>query len=400
MDEVSSHLHSWVFVNLQPPFEGVSLVDTSAKTNRRSARYIPIDLAGAPEVDVLLEQLGFGFLVRPEVTTSPGRNDIWIGPTQSGKQVFVKRLTGRSEYISERIERMRAFERFREESGPGPLNSPELIASDKDTGLCVFVCLDGARTGAELAADDRFDTSLAESAGRALGTVHAGSRHHLADLDASRPHMPDPGFFVGLPRGMYDRLTTAEVDTWKILQQDASLHQAIAELCSAESGYPVVPSHGDLRLDQFLVTGETLYVSDWEEFRLTDPARDVGNYAGQWLQRAVLDIVSAPGSDFRDADLTHEDVMERGAANLIRVRPLVEHFWHAYGDRHTAADPDLPRRATSYAGWHLLERLLASAGQINRLTGIERAAAGIGRAALIHPERFSSTIGLSGEARA
>ncbi|GAB3460377.1 hypothetical protein GCM10027570_45270 [Streptomonospora sediminis] len=295
---------------------------------------------------------------------------------------------------------MRAFERFREDTGPGPLNSPKLLSSDTETGLCVFGYIDDAQTGAELAADDRFDIPLAELAGSALGTVHAGSRHYLADLDASQPHMPDPSLFIGLPRGMYDSLTIAEVDTWRLFQQDTPLVRAIAELCSAETANPAVPSHGDLRLDQFLISAGTLYVSDWEEFRLTDPARDVGNYAGQWLQRAVLDIVSAPaGSAFRDADLTHEDVMERGTANLARVRPLVERFWRAYRAQHTGADPGLPQRATAHAGWHLLERLLASASRTNRLTGIERAAAGIGRAALIHPERFASAIGL-GEVRA
>ncbi|MDT0300944.1 class V lanthionine synthetase subunit LxmK [Streptomonospora wellingtoniae] len=372
-------------------------VNTAVKTTRKLARYTPVDLAGAPEVDALLERLGFGPLVRSEVATSPGRNDIWLGPSESGIRVFVKRLTGNNRYISERIERMRAFERFRQETGPGSLNAPELLSSETDTGLCVFGYVGDARTGAELAADDRFDASLAELAGRALGTVHAGARHHLADLDASQPHMPDPRMFTGLPRGMYDSLTTAEVDAWRMLQQDAPLVRAITELCSAEPGNPAVPSHGDLRLDQFLVSEGALYVSDWEEFRLTDPARDVGNYAGQWLQRAVLDIVSAPaGSAFRDADLTHEDVMERGAANLTRVRPLVERFWNAYREQHTRADPDLPRRATAHAGWHLLDRLLASASRTNRLTGIERAAAGVGRAALIRPDRFTSVIGLRG----
>jgi len=182
-------------------------------TTSRSARSTPVDLAGSPGVDALLEQLGFGPLVRSEVTTSPGRNGIWSGPSASGIRVFVKRLTGNRHYISERIERMRAFERFRKDSGSGLLNSPELLSGETDTGLCVFGYVDDALTGAELAADDRFDAPLAERAGRALGTVHAGSGRHLAGMDGPRPHMPGPRLVVGLPRGMYDSLTTAETSS-------------------------------------------------------------------------------------------------------------------------------------------------------------------------------------------
>ncbi len=45
-----------------------------------------------------------------------------------------------------------------------------------------------------------------------------------------------------------------------------------------------------MRLDQFLLTDTAFYVpTTGEEFRLGDPARDVGAYVGEWLpHRAVL----------------------------------------------------------------------------------------------------------------
>jgi hypothetical protein len=43
----------------------------------------------------------------------------------------------------------------------------------------------------------------------------------------------------------------------------------------------------------------------------------------------------------------------------------------------------------------MLDRLMAGASRTSRLSGIERAAAGIGRAALIDPDRFVTTLGFA-----
>ncbi|MFC4565496.1 class V lanthionine synthetase subunit LxmK [Nocardiopsis mangrovi] len=362
---------------------------------RRAPQFAPVDLDLVPEVDALLTRLGMGPFRRTEVTAPPGRNDIWIGPTESGRHAFVKRLVGSPGNVRERLDRLAAFERARPAISPLHLRVPELLALEEATALCAFAHVDDAVPGYRLAEEGRFGPALTGAAGRALGAVHASSAAELAVLDNSPPHMPDPRFLVGLPEGVYENLTMAELDSWRMLQQDREVCLAIDALCAAEGAAPKVPSHCDLRLDQFLVVGEKLYVTDWEEFRLADPARDIGNFVGQWLQQAMLDIVSGNGdSVFRGVDLTHEVIMERGAAALRRQRPLIERFWAAYRDQRGGADPGLAERATAFAGWHLLDRLLAAAGRSSRVAGIERAAAGVGRAALVRPERFAAALGL------
>lgn len=366
---------------------------------RQTTQFAPVDLDLAPEVDALLARLGMGPFLRSEITAPPGRNDVWIGPTASGRRVFVKRLVGNPGYVQECLGRLVAFECSRAGIDPGVLRAPELLAIDEPAGLCVFACIDAAVPGSELAAGDRFGEPLAAAAGRGIGAVHASAVHLLGELDNSAPHMPSPELLVGLPEGMYDTLTVAELDSWRMLQHDHQLRAAIDALCAAEARAPKVPSHCDLRLDQFLIAGDALYITDWEEFRLADPARDVGNYAGQWLQRSMLDIVTSRGeSAFLDIDLTHEVVMKRGVEHLGRLRSRIERFWVAYREQRGDVDPGLATRATAFAGWHLLDRLLASAARTTRVSGIERAAAGIGRAALVHPERFATALGLGGAA--
>jgi hypothetical protein len=74
----------------------------------------------------------------------------------------------------------------------------------------------------------------------------------------------------------------------------------------------------------------------------------------------------------------------------------VHEFWRAYTQVRPDIDPGLPVRATAFAGWHLLDRLVAGALSSARLSAIQRAAAGVGRAALVNPEKFATTLGFGG----
>ena len=42
--------------------------------------------------------------------------------------------------------------------------------------------------------------------------------------------------------------------------------------------------------DRELIAGDEMYLSDWKEFWLADPAPDVGPFAGEWLYYSALDI--------------------------------------------------------------------------------------------------------------
>ncbi|MDW6064936.1 hypothetical protein SAZ11_52485 [Streptomyces sp. FXJ1.4098] len=168
------------------------------------------------------------------------------------------------------------------------------------------------------------------------------------------------------------------------------------------------PAHGDLRLDQFLLHGDELHLCDWEEFRLADPARDIGGFVGQWLFRAATLMFTefepdppdsadnaADAADAAGADGgTHAPLVRGGADQLDAVRPLVAAFWRGYRGARPAADPGLAERAVAYAGWHLFDRVLATATHSARLTAVQRGTAGLGRGALLAPARFVDVLGL------
>ncbi|GAA2558820.1 MULTISPECIES: class V lanthionine synthetase subunit LxmK [Streptomyces] len=378
-------------------------------------RFLPIPLADAPEVEALLERLGLGPFDPDTLTALPGRNDTWAGTTASGTAVFVKRLTGPAEDVRPRMDRTLAFEELRATAPERALRGPRLLGSDEENGLLAFEYLETARSGTELMLDRTFGPDLAHQAGEALGLLHAtalpsGDGRDGRALDASTPPLPSLALLEALPLRMYEEASSAELQTWQLLQNDEPLLAAVAALLEAEHAAPKAPAHCDLRMDQFLVTtgpGPRLLVADWEEFRAADAARDIGGFVGEWLHRSVLDIVThRDGADQREDDplsgaevfaqagMSRETVLSRGRDTLLRVRPAIEAFWAGYRQARPRTDSGLAHRATGFAGWHLLDRLLAGAARANHLRAIERAAAGIGRTALIAPARFTTTLGL------
>lgn len=367
---------------------------SSSPTGNGLPGFKPLDLDRFPAVDQLLVARGFGPFVRDSLTAPVGRNDVWAGVTTSGATVFVKRLVGSDEDVRARMRRLLSFERFSARIPSGRLRWPSFLCSDEDAGLVVFDHLDGTKNGAELMVDEIFDDALAETAGQIIGELHATRPTRLSDLDNSLPAQPSPELLRGLPVRMFEALSFAELEAWRLMQHDEPLVRAVEDLRWREWDAPKVPVHCDLRVDQFLVSGEDVYVTDWEEFRLGDPARDVGSFAGEWLYRSVLDIVTARGdTNFVDTTLTHDLVIQRGVEKLERLVPRIRNFWKGYRDFRPYVDTGFTERATAFAGWHLLDRLLTGAARASRLSGIERAAAGIGRAALLTPGHFVGVLG-------
>ncbi|MFD4141783.1 class V lanthionine synthetase subunit LxmK [Streptomyces sp. NPDC058572] len=353
-----------------------------------------MDLDAFPDVDALLTRLGAGAFVRDSVSAPVGRNHVWAGDTESGRRVFVKRLVGPETDVKARMRRLLSFEDFVGSVAGLAGHVPSLLGHDEAARLVVFGHID-ARNGAELMVDETFGAEPAFAAGRAIGSLHAAAPE--GDLDDSLPSLPEPALLYGMPLAMYNELSFAELEAWRLMQQDAALREALETLQRWEKAAPRVPSHCDFRVDQLLVTDDGLtIVTDWEEFRLADPARDVGSFAGEWLYRSILDIVTTRGdgdSAFLDLELTHDQILARGTEKMERLLPLVHHFWRGYRTVRSELDAGFGARATAFAGWHLLDRLVAGAAQSQRLSGIERAAAGVGRGALLTPLKFAPLLG-------
>jgi hypothetical protein len=358
-----------------------------------AVRFQPRDLQAEPSVAPFLDGLGLGAFVPGTLQSFGGRNDNWAGTTTTGAQVFVKRVQRGQDPGPDRFTRSVSFETMARRTGAATPAAPACLGWDDDNGLIAFELIADARPANEMAMAGEFDARLGRLAGRITGRLHSMASG-TGELDTSPPVPPDLGWLTALPWEVLPQVTMAELEALRIMQNDAEVVAALRRMRAAEAEAPPVPIHGDLRLDQFLVHQGSLYLTDWEEFRLGDPARDLGTVVGECLHRAILAIVERSGGPIdSDAALTPREVVTLATEQLRRQRPVIEAYCAGYREIRPI-DRDLAVRSASFAGWHMFDRLYASGQQRSRLSSLHRAAAGVGRTVLLDPAGAAGRLGL------
>jgi aminoglycoside phosphotransferase (APT) family kinase protein len=333
-----------------------------------------------------LVDLGLGAPVG-DGSAPAGRNHNWAGSTARGRRVFVKQLRGSRGDARRRLRRTLAFEQA---IGSAAVPSPRLLGICEKHLVLVTELVEDATSGAELADAGEFGPALAAEAGHLVARLHSAPAGTAPDT--SRPPLPDPALLSALPLATYLRSSNAELAFWRLVQSDPAIAGSVTRLLSGSDRAPHVAAHCDLRLDQLLRSGGRLLLTDGEEFRRADPARDVGSFAGEWLFRAVNGL--ATDTPAGDRETTEAQIIRTASRRLAERRPIVASFWAAYAGTRRP-DPGLAVRATAFAGWHLLDRAVAGAARSARLAAPLRAAMGVGRQALATPDRFAATIGLA-----
>lgn len=354
-------------------------------------RYAARELDELPEVGDALHRLGLGRLQTSEGAV--GRNDNWVGTTTGGERVFVKRIAVDSPDGMRRARRLLRFEAFARDHATIPV--PACLGSDLDAGVFVYAAVDHAATGSALMVEERFTLAHAAATGRALAVLHDAALPGDAELDDPIGLLPSSHLLEGLPWSVFEHSSAAQLHAWSLMQEDRELCAAVARLETDSAAARRTPAHCDFRVDQILGHRDGILVCDWEEFRLADPARDTGGFVGEWLYRAVLDVPTRRGdSGDGPVHLDHGQVVGRGEEKLLRLLPVVESFWASYCAGR-AVTPAFAARTAAFAGWHLLDRMLAGAMNVARLQPIQRAAAGVGRGVLLAPERAVPALGLA-----
>jgi hypothetical protein len=357
------------------------------------------DTTTADPVGEALRRLGIdGFLVDPDVIKG-GRNDNVVGAVADGRAVFVKRLRGAADEAGARFGRLGAFQQLVANLASEHLVTPELLGADAESRVLAFACLPDAVPGNELAEDGRFDAALCRRAGRAVAALHL-----LEPPIVLAATVPSGGgsrlteSLGALSVNAYEQSSGAELEAWALLQHDRQLLDGLRRLATASAAAPRVPCHGDLRLDQFLLQDDVLYLTDWEEYRCADAAHDVGGFVGEWLRTAASRMfVDLDADETTPPGEVHAALMRRGEAELAAVRPHVGAFWAGYREVRGdvgGVDPGFVDRVVAFAGWHLFDRLLAGCMISAKLSHVERGTAGVGRNAMLAPERFGGTLGL------
>ncbi|MGU3437422.1 class V lanthionine synthetase subunit LxmK [Actinomycetes bacterium M1A6_2h] len=355
--------------------------------------YRPSDLDETPSVDAFLERLGAGVFQRDSIRSVLGRNNNWIGETTKSRTVFVKQL-----HDGDREARLARTARAATAAAENAvIRMPRLLGTDEQAALVALEYLPNARTGSELAAEDGFTLDHCRDAGRQLANFHM-----LPDegFDHTEHPLPPLGALDGLSMPYYVQASSAELHMWRLLQNDTALVEALTRLRDEDRANTDLrtPIHGDLRLDQFLDSDGLLYLSDFEEARIGDPARDIGAFAGEWLFLAASTLPTALAASLLVGQIaTHTQIVATGVGEIEARSPKVAAFFESYLENRPAARADgtLAARATAYAGWHMLDRMLAGAAKSSRLSAVSKAAAGIGRTLLLSPAEFAGTLGLT-----
>ncbi|WP_326613891.1 class V lanthionine synthetase subunit LxmK [Streptomyces scopuliridis] len=341
-------------------------------------------------VNSLLSRQDLGELLPETVVSHSGRHRKCSGFTTSGRGVFVKQMNAAPGQQAPGLERAKQFERIRV---PG-LRTPELLGSDEENNLLVFDLVPDAEPANELARESGFGPELAHHIGEVIGRLHELPLSEDISIDTSLPPYPPLDSLDGLTVGQFQTSSAAVLQGWRLLQEDQPVVDAVRALRHGEETAPKVPSHCDFRLDQILVSGQGPHIVDWEEFRFGDPARDVGMFVGEWLylaaDRAARVLHTGDAGRPRSATgATREEISAQTVIELRTVQPTVKAFWDGYRSSRGTPDPDLPRRAISYAGWHLYDRMFNVVARMALLSATQYVANGMGRRALLAPDGFA-----------
>ncbi|MGW7540976.1 class V lanthionine synthetase subunit LxmK [Streptomyces sp. NPDC054770] len=343
-------------------------------------------------VNPFLAQLGLGELSPDQVVTHPGRHRKCSGITTRGHGVFVKQLNASLGRPAPGIKRVRSFEALRV---PG-LSGAALLGADDEHNLLVFELVEDAEPADLLAREGRFDAGLARRLGEMLGVLHE-QRPEEGSVDTSPSPYPPLKPLDGLSLGQYQAASAAVLQGWRLVQRDEEVKEALRAVRRDEERASKVPTHGDFRLDQVLVSGQRTHIIDWEEFRLGDAAHDVGMFVGEWLyqaaDRAARGVHTGPvGESGTVLGVGREEVMARTTVELRAVQPMVGEFWSGYRSVRATVDHDLARRAALFAGWHLYDRMFSVVAKLSVLSMTQYVANGIGRKALLMPEQIVSLL--------
>lgn len=330
---------------------------------------------GAHEVDQL-----FGRNVNLSVTTGSG-------------SFFVKKI--RYADADRKVRNSLAFEalcdRHPDEDLP---RAPRSILADPDSGLLVQDLLADVEDGVTLMVEQRFPPGVAGDLGRRLARLHSAPVDGVPGGDRPWP-APGPHLLDAIPLDLVPHMTAAELTAYGLIQDDRVLVDAVVGLVARSGAADRTPVHGDLRVDQLLVGPDGHWLIDWEEFGVGDPARDLGSFLGEWLYRTVLDIPTSRGGgeSLDQASPDPADIVRRGHEKAALLAPVAQAFWSGYTSVRPV-DPLLAERAGGFAGWHLLDRLVAGAHATSSLSAIQRAAAGVGRAAVLTPRGVFDLVGI------
>jgi Ser/Thr protein kinase RdoA (MazF antagonist) len=222
---------------------------------------------------------------------------------------------------------------------------PRFRAYDPDRRLLVVELVGGAEdvSAAQRRSGD-FSVETAARIGEAMALYHdVGRRELTAKTNVAIFARQTPWIlsFHLYPRGTTDGLSAANGQLMSILQHYPEFALTLDRLRNSWRYETLI--HGDMKLENCLVTPDTIHLVDWELADVGEAAWDAGSIFQAYLMWWLSSI--PPGGDPAEA-----------AYPLEAVQPAIRAFWDAYDGR----DDALLERATACAGARLLQSVYES----------------------------------------
>lgn len=336
--------------------------------------------------DTVLEKMGIA--ADCEISPQLGRNLSAIIRPTDGEPLFVKIIGGLE--AEERFDRSVSFFNSADDVPVG-VHTPRLLESDRANCAVVYQVIDDATKMSNVVTDDDVSLSTWESIGAELAALHSWVPQRLKDIDTAQPSLPPPAD-TAFSLDFYESASAGQLELFLILQSDEVLRQAITDLLSRP--FTAMPIHGDLRTDQILKQDETLWIIDWEDFRLGDPARDLGSLIGEIFFHHMRPLLKrANGKD----GVTPQTMQTVGIELIENAKPTISAIWNGYQHNCGLDDAELTAlldRVLGFVGWQMFDRSLSIGGFLGQISGFEKALVGMGRQMLIHRGGYATALGM------
>ena len=324
-------------------------------------------------------------------TSQTGRNPWWVAEAAGGRY-FVKQLQGEPEDVTRRLEATEQFERDRhQDAGWGRDVGAPVLQSSALSGIVIYTHIETeaeAQLGPRLRAQ-QVEPAEIDKMGRFLAALHSsrGTPAHnksFAQMSAA---------VTGLSLSAFVNATAGQLSVWRLLHRDLELQASVDKLAETSASAVTVPGHGDLRVDQVLVTEDSWMVCDWEEYSRLDPAWEIGSLAGDMMST----VLGGSQSEFvqqASRPWETEEVAEAFESRIRYALPLVRALLDSYccARPATGADQSFRDRVAGFAGWHLIEGMLAAGSVGMNVSGLARGISGVGRGILLDPQGFDALV--------
>lgn len=280
---------------------------------------------------------------------------------------------------------------------------PELLLYDPENSILVSTYLDSHRDLMDFySKENSFPTKIAAQIGSFLATVHRDTwnrenyrQFFTSEVLRGKPKV-SPLLVQNLERIEPEIFGIAPMDGLRffaLYQRYDSLGEAINQL--RETLSPVCLTHNDLKLNNILMdkdwensSGNIVRLIDWERASWGDPAFDLGNAIGSYLQTWLSSLVISKS-------LTIEESLRLAITPLELLQPSIGALALAYFDTFPEIveyRPDFLKQVVQVSGFALITGILSMIQYQKTFNNMGIAMLQVAKALLCRPESSIPTV--------